>query len=120
MLNFFAAAARPTGSKALSPNFALKVMVVLDTSFLQEMAQVAIQAQWRALVTKLHLISGPVLPKKMQSFQMVPIDNQVVVSGGYSIGGTYYQSALYKLGCVSSGCTWQSMAPLISSGYACS
>jgi len=45
----------------------------------------------------------------MNGIQMVPIDNQVVVSGGYS---SYYQTDLYKLGCVSSGCTWQSMAPL--------
>ena len=45
---------------------------------------------------------------------MVPIDNQVVVSGGYDDTGM--QSALYKLGCVSSDCTWQSMAPLQLSG----
>ena len=46
----------------------------------------------------------------MNGLQMVPIGNQVVVSGGDDVTG--YQNALYKLECVSPGCTWQSMAPL--------
>ena len=42
---------------------------------------------------------------------MVPIGNQVVAMGGFDDTSTY-QSAFYKLGCVSPGCTWQSMAPM--------
>ena len=60
-------------------------------------------------ITNLCYISGPVLPKTMSAIRMVPIGNQVVVSGGYD--GTY-QNAIYKLGCVYPGCTWQGMTTL--------
>ena len=62
-------------------------------------------------MTNLCYISGPVLPKGMIGLQMVSIGNQVVISGGYLDGGTY-QKDLYKLTCVSQGCTWQSIPPL--------
>jgi len=45
----------------------------------------------------------------MYGIKMVPIDKQVVVSGGFD---NDVLSDVYKLDCVSSGCTWQSMAPL--------
>ena len=52
------------------------------------------------------------LPKNLRGLQMVPAGNEVIVIGGYSTDGSGYQNALYKLNCVSEGCTWQSMAPL--------
>ena len=46
--------------------------------------------------------------------QMVAIGNDVIISGGGSDDGTWIQKAIYKLSCVTQGCTWQIMTPELS------
>jgi len=63
------------------------------------------------IVTYPCFFSGPVLPLKLKGFKMVQYGNEVIISGGAFVSSTGWNrsTAMYRLGCIAEGCTWQIM-----------
>ena len=54
----------------------------------------------------LFVVLGPALPKSLYGHAMIPLQNELVIIGGYSGGKT---SSLYSLTCQNGECQWSKM-----------